>query len=55
MLDDPHVLYEIEHAAGHVDGIEQVAEVRARWIDHRSCVEAAVTVAADATAEAADR
>ncbi len=57
MLDgiEPHVIDEIEHAAEHVDGIERIAEVRARWIGHRLHVEAVVMVAADATVEAGDR
>ncbi len=32
---DPQVIEEIQHAASHVPGVEDVAEVRARWVGHR--------------------
>jgi cation diffusion facilitator family transporter len=37
MLDgvDPAVLDEVAHAARHVSGVNDVAEVRGRWIGHR--------------------
>src|SRR5215212_669242 len=41
---DPDVLAEIRHAAGHVAGVEEVAEVRARWLGHRLRAEVNVAV-----------
>src|SRR5215203_2971425 len=32
---DPEVTEEIRHAASHVSGVEEVSEVRARWLGHR--------------------
>jgi cation diffusion facilitator family transporter len=47
MLDgvDPEVVEELRHAASHVDGVEQVADVRARWIGHRLHAEVNIAVA----------
>ena len=47
MLDgvEPEVVEEIRHAACDVPGVEEVAEVRARWLGHR--LHAEVNVAAD--------
>src|SRR5215218_841735 len=47
MLDgvDPEVIEEIRHAAAAVEGVENVAEVRARWLGHR--LRAEVNVAVD--------
>ena len=42
---NPEVIEEIRHAASHVQGVESVAEVRARWIGHR--LRAEVNVAVD--------
>ena len=42
---DPAVIDEIRHAASHVQGVEDVAEVRARWVGHR--LRAEVNVAVD--------
>jgi cation diffusion facilitator family transporter len=42
---DLEVVEEIRHAAGHVEGVESVAEVRARWVGHR--LRAEVNVAVD--------
>src|SRR5918998_2139991 len=42
---DPKVLEEIQHAASQVPGVEEVAEVRARWVGHR--LRAEVNVAVD--------
>ena len=42
---EPEVIGEIRHAAGHVPGVEDVAEVRARWLGHR--LHAEVNVAVD--------
>lgn len=46
MLDgvDPEIVETIEHAAGHVPGVEEVTEVRARWIGHRLRAEVNITV-----------
>jgi len=32
---DPTLIDEIRNAAGHVEGVQDVAEVRARWLGHR--------------------
>lgn len=47
MLDgvEPEVIDEIYHAATHVAGVREVAEVRARWIGHR--LHAEVNIAVD--------
>lgn len=47
MLDgvDPGVVDEIRHAADHVQGIEKVIDVKARWIGHK--LQADVTIAID--------
>ncbi len=42
---EPEVAEEIRHAAGHVAGVEEVSEVRARWLGHR--LHAEVNVAVD--------
>jgi cation diffusion facilitator family transporter len=46
MLDgvDPEVVDGIAHAAGHVLRVEEVSEVRARWVGHRLHVDVSVTV-----------
>jgi divalent metal cation (Fe/Co/Zn/Cd) transporter len=41
----PEILDEIKHAGGHVAGVQEVTDVRARWIGHRLHAELAVTVA----------
>jgi len=41
---EPKVLEEIRHAASHVPGVEEVAEVRARWLGHRLRAELNVAV-----------
>ena len=40
----PGVIDEIRHAASHVPGVEDVAEVRARWLGHRLRAEVNVAV-----------
>jgi cation diffusion facilitator family transporter len=47
MLDgvDPEVIDEVRHAAAHVEGVREVAEVRARWVGHR--LHAEVNIAVD--------
>jgi cation diffusion facilitator family transporter len=42
---DPQVIDEIRRVSGHVEGVEDVAEVRARWLGHR--LRAEVNVAVD--------
>jgi len=42
---EPEVIDEIEHAAGHVDGVQGISEVRVRWLGHR--LHAEVNVAVD--------
>jgi cation diffusion facilitator family transporter len=42
---DPEVIDEIRHAASHVEGVQDVAEVRARWLGHR--LRAEVNIAVD--------
>jgi cation diffusion facilitator family transporter len=42
---DPAVIEEIRHAASDVEGVEDVAEVRARWLGHR--LRAEVNIAVD--------
>ncbi len=42
---DPEVIAEIEHAAAHVPGVQEVAEVRVRWVGHRLYAELNVAVA----------
>src|SRR5215213_5302725 len=46
MLDgvEPEVVEEIRHAACEVDGVEDVSEVRARWLGHRLHAEVNVAV-----------
>jgi cation diffusion facilitator family transporter len=46
MLDgvDSETVGEIAHAAGHVPRVEEVTDVRARWIGHRLHAEVSVTV-----------
>jgi len=42
---EPEIRDEITHAAGHVAGVQEVTDVRTRWIGHRLHAEVAVTVA----------
>jgi cation diffusion facilitator family transporter len=44
---DPEVIEEIRHSAQHVPGVEEVAEVRARWLGHRLRTEVNVAVDPD--------
>lgn len=39
----------ITHAAGHVSGVEQVSDVRARWVGHRLHAELSIAVRGDVT------
>ena len=49
---DPEVIEEIRHASSHVQGVDDVAEVRARWVGHR--LRAEVNVAVDPELSVAD-
>ncbi len=51
MLDgvEPHVLDEAEHAARHVTGVRDVADVRGRWVGHQLHLELNVAVEATLT------
>src|SRR5215211_7564585 len=42
---EPETVEEIRHAASHVSGVEEVSEVRARWLGHR--LHAEVNIAVD--------
>jgi cation diffusion facilitator family transporter len=48
---DPEVIEEIRHAAGGVQGVEDVSEVRVRWLGHRLHAELNVAVARNLTVE----
>ena len=43
---DPEVVEEIQAATHHVEGVEEVAEVRARWLGHRLHAEVNIAVEA---------
>ncbi|MBN8990587.1 MAG: cation transporter [Rhizobiales bacterium] len=57
MLDgvDPEVTDEIRHAAGHVDGVREVLDVKARWLGHRLLADVGVRVPGDMAVADADR
>ncbi len=57
MLDgvDPAVTDEIRHAAGHVDGVRQVLDVKARWLGHRLLADIGVRVPRNMPMADADR
>jgi cation diffusion facilitator family transporter len=42
---EPHIIDEIRHTAGHTPGVENVTDVRARWLGHRLHAELNVAVA----------
>jgi len=48
---DTDVLSEVQHAASHVSGVQEVKEVRARWLGHQLLAEVNVTVGASLTVE----
>lgn len=48
---DPEVVDEIRHAAKHVPGVEDIAEVRVRWIGHRLLAEVNLAVRSDVSVE----
>jgi len=41
---DPEVIEELEHAAGHIQGVWGVTEARVRWLGHRMQAELNITV-----------
>lgn len=49
---DPEIDDEIRHAAGHVTGVEEVSEVRVRWLGHRLHAEVNIAVQPDLPVEA---
>lgn len=49
---DPELGDEIRHAAGHVPGVEEVSEVRVRWLGHRLHAEVNIAVKSDLSVEA---
>lgn len=44
---EPEAIEEIRHAASHVPGVENVSEVRARWLGHRLQAEVNIAVGPD--------
>jgi cation diffusion facilitator family transporter len=46
---EPDILEELKHAAGHVSGVQEVTEVRARWLGHQLLAELNLAVAPDLT------
>ena len=46
---EPDIVHRIEHTASHVEGVEQVHNVRARWVGHRLRTEIHVEVDCDLT------
>ena len=49
---DPEIIEEVRHTARHAEGVEEVAEVRARWLGHR--LHAEVNIAVDARLSVAE-
>jgi len=48
---DPQVIDTVTHAATHAPRVQQVTEVRARWVGHRLHAEVNVTVDAELSVE----
>jgi cation diffusion facilitator family transporter len=48
---DPDVVDEIKHAAGHVSGVEDISEVRVRWVGHRLHAELNIAVSPSLSVE----
>ena len=48
---DREVIDEVKHAATHVQGVEDIAEIRVRWIGHRLLAEVNIAVRSDLTVE----
>lgn len=57
MLDgvDPAITDEIRHSAGHVKGVSQVFDVKARWLGHRLHADVGVQVSANMSVAEVDR
>lgn len=53
MLDgvDPEIIDEIRHAVNHAPGVQDITEVRVRWIGHRLHAEINIAVTSDLTVE----
>lgn len=53
MLDgvSPEVFHGVEHAAGHVEGVLNLGDLKARWVGHKLCVELAIAVRSSASAK----
>lgn len=50
---DPEIVQDLTHAAHHVQGVQEVSEVRARWIGHRIRAELNIAVEPTLSVEAA--
>ncbi|MBI5640022.1 MAG: cation transporter [Nitrospirae bacterium] len=48
---DPEVVDEIRHAMHHVPGVQDITEIRVRWIGHRLHAEVNIAVASEFTVE----
>jgi cation diffusion facilitator family transporter len=48
---DPEVIDEVRHAAKHVPGVEEITEVRVRWLGHRLLAEVNIAVQSDLSVE----
>jgi cation diffusion facilitator family transporter len=48
---DPEVIDNIKHAVDHTPGVEDISEVRVRWLGHRLHAELNIAVASDITVE----
>jgi cation diffusion facilitator family transporter len=48
---DPKVIDNIKHAVDHTPGVEDISEVRVRWLGHRLHAEINIAVASDITVE----
>lgn len=48
---DPEVIDEVRHAANHVPGVEDIGEVRVRWMGHRLLAEVNIAVRSDLSVE----
>ena len=51
---EPEILAEIEHAPTHIDGVQRVHDVRARWVGHRVHSDIAIEVDPQLSVAAAD-
>jgi cation diffusion facilitator family transporter len=46
---DPDIVHRVEHTASHVDGVQDIRDVRARWVGHRLHTEMHIEVDRDLT------